>query len=213
MGTTWLLFLACSGGQIAEAPGFKMSEYFPQDGERNAAWVNEDTNVVERLTGEKAPEAIDKNGVAVYTWNYYYRTDDNLELAYTIDWAAPTGDGVLIYGTSDADGNQTAYDPPIQVAPITDYMNTGDVLTTESGGTTWTSEILDVGNCDVEWGALTWEGCVHVRIDDGDSSNDDTDPAFVGDYWQVTTYGTAWFQPSGATTKWVLLDYEWVEPT
>ena len=205
-----LLVLACNGSKIGENRGFKMSEYFPQDGERTASWVSEDTEVVERLTAEKFVEPIDQNGVDVYTWNYYHRLDEELTQIYTVDWAAPTGDGVQIYGYIDADGNSTPFDPPIQVAPITDYMNTGDILETETGGATWTSEILDVGTCEVEWGTLVWESCLHLRIDDGDS-NDDNDPGFAGEYWQVTTYGTAWFLPSGESKKWVLYDYDWVD--
>ena len=50
-----------------------------------------------------------------------------------------------------------------------------------------------------------------MKIDDGDG-NEDSDPLFAGEYWQVTTYGTAWFLPSGESSKWVLLDYDYTAP-
>lgn len=202
------LLFGCSGNNIGENKGFQMSEYFPQDGDRMSIHESEDTEVPYRLRSEKLPDAIMVDDVETWQWDTYQSTDNELVLAWSVQWSAPSGDGVIIHSYTDGAGDKTTFDPPIQVAPITDFMNTGEKIETTTGGATWTSEILDVGTCEVLWGTLVWENCIHLRLDDGDG-NDADDLPFAGEYWQVTSYGTAWFQGSGDTSKWVLLDYEW----
>lgn len=203
-----VLLAACNGNKIAENKGFKMSEYFPQDGSRAAVYDNEDEGFTSNLRMEKGQEPILVDDVETWQWDVYESTDNDLVLLWSIQWSAPSGDGASILSYTDGAGEKTTFDPPIAVAPITDYMNTGDIIETQTGGTTWTSEILDVGDCEVLWGTLTWSECIHMRIDDGEG-NDADDLPFAGEYWQATSYGTAWFQPSGDASKWVLLDYEW----
>ena len=206
-----LLLIACNGNQIGEARGIKMSEYFPQDGERAAVWVNEDAAVEWRLRAEKLPEPTIMNDVEVWTWEYFSRTDEDLEKLYSVQWAAPAGDGVQIYGYGAGEEDITPFDPPIVVAPISDFLDTGEKIETQTGGTTWTVELTEVlATCEVQWGTLTWQSCAHITINDGEE-NDASDAGFAGEYWQVTQYGTAWFKPSGEENMWILLDYEWTE--
>lgn len=198
--------LACTGNTIGEYQGVKISEYFPQDGSRTATYINEDTSIVYKLYGEKLPDSELIDDREVYTWNFYQKTDDDLTAYFNIQWSAPAGDGAYIYGYSEGTDAIVPFDPPIGVGPLDDTMANGDVVTTETSGKTWTSTLIESQDCPVEWGTLDWEACQHMEISDG---TPDGSPLFEGEYWQVTQYGTAWFLPGGASSKWVLLDYEW----
>jgi hypothetical protein len=161
---------------------------------------------------KEQPSRKSDDGREVWSWATYRKTDDQLDLLYKTEWASPTGDGVWLYSYTDVDGNQTVYDPPIEVAPLTDYMKAGDSYSTDTNGETWTSTLVEViPTCDVVWGSLTWQECAHFTLDNG--ADPGTGPAFIGDYWQVTTYGTAWFQPAGQDSKWVVLNYDWKPDT
>jgi hypothetical protein len=200
------LLVACNGGGIGEYQGVRISEYFPQDGTRIATYINEDTNVVYKLQAEKFPEPARIDERDVFTWDYYQKTDDEQIKWFSVQWAAPAGDGAYIYGYAEGDASITPYDPPIQIGPIDDTMKNGEEVVTETGGATWTSTLIASEDCPVEWGTLEWDQCQHLSVNDGTPDNA---PLFEGEYWQVTSYGTAWFLPAGATSKWVLLDYEW----
>lgn len=202
------LLLACNPDNIGADRGLKMSDYFPQDGDRKATYKNEDAAIEAQLYVEKQQPSTKVGSVTVWNWAYYRQTDTQKDLLYMVEWAAPSGDGVQIYSYTDVDGNKTSYDPPIIIAPISDYMKAGDAYTTDTNGESWTSTLVEVvPTCEVEWGSITWEECAHFTIENGGDAA--TDPEFAGDYWQVTTYGTAWFQPSGSDSKWVVLKYDW----
>lgn len=206
------LLLACNPENIAADRGLKMSDYFPQDGERAATFKNESADIEAQLYAEKEHISTTVDGVDVWTWDYYRKTDEQLDLLYKVQWAAPTGDGVWIYGyvdvaaAGDENAAPVAYDTPILIAPLTDYMKAGDSFDTETNGETWNSTLVEVlPTCEIYWGSITWTECAHFSITS--STDAGSDALFAGDYWQATTYGTAWFVPSGDSNKWIVLDY------
>jgi hypothetical protein len=206
-----LVFLvACTG---APGPGFngtKLSDYFPMEGGRSATYVNADATVPYKLEMEKLdqPEQIGERQV----WTFEYYEDETFSLIAAVKWSNVSGDAAYIHAWAGADGVFTPYDPPISVTADNGYMHVGDVVTTDSGGVTWTSTYVGTEDCPVQWG-LDWEDCAHMKISDGGADPSAADPAtrpfFVGDYWVVPRYMIAWMDVRGYDDKWNLADYDY----
>lgn len=204
-----LLLLACSGGAYT-TQGTKVSDFFPFDGERNAVYLNDDESVDWELRVEKIDESV-VSGRTVVTMTYSQETDTALTELYAVKWSTLDGDSTLIHAYSEAGGAFTEYDPPISVTSGSGWMRVGDAVSTETGGYSFTSTFVEVVDCPVKMG-LDWQDCSHFELDDGDG-DPNAGPLFAGEYWQVTSYGTAWMLLTGYTDKWNLLDYDWEPDT
>jgi hypothetical protein len=205
MSVLLTLLLACSGGDTTYK-GTQMSEYFPYDGSRQAEYFNEDVdNVTWKMVVDKLEptEMMGNYEVVTFEWSNY----DNAEIVGAVKWSSGSGDGIHIHGFAEGTGEFVMFDPPIAFTDDSDYMQVGASVTTETGGYTFTSTYVGNESCPVQWG-LDWEGCVHIRLDDGDG-DDMAGPNFAGDYWLVQRYGPAWMHLTGYTEKWNLARYEW----
>lgn len=204
-----IVALALLAGCNGDPPGYKgtqMSPYFPYDGERLAEYYNADVDAVPwKLVVEKLEptQRIGDYEVVTFEWSNY----DTGEIVGSVMWSSAEGDGIQIHGYAVGTGEPTMYDPPIAVSDDDDYMLSGESITTETGGMTFTSTYVGMEDCPVQWG-LEWEGCVRMSIDDGDG-DDMAGPIFAGDYWLVQRYGPAWMHTTGFSDKWDLARYEW----
>jgi len=194
------------GGCSGDAPtydGISMLDFFPFDGARDAEYVNDDTTVGWKMLAHMVPEpeVVDNREIATFE----YRKDDGT-LLYAVKWSVRSHQPIQIEAWADGTGEFVTFDPPIAVA---DYaMLTGESVTTETGGMTFTGTYVGPEDCTVIWGGLDWEDCAHIRLDDGDG-DDMAGPKFAGDYWFVTRYGQAWARTTGYTQPWKLSDYDW----
>jgi hypothetical protein len=127
---------------------------------------------------------------------------------YTTYVSAPAGPGTTDSGTPDTGetgdpptvGETVVYDPPVQFAG--ERMAPGDSEETVTGGYTFTSSFPYTEACPNHW-TQDWNECLKIELDDGDG-DDTTGSLIAGEYWLVTRYGIAWFEPTGAPDKWVL---------
>ena len=194
------------GGCSGDAPtydGISMIDFFPFDGARDAEYVNDDTTVGWKMLAHMVPEpeVIDNREIATFE----YRKDDGT-LLYAVKWSVRSHQPIQIEAWADGTGEFVTFDPPIAVADSA--MLTGESVTTETGGMTFTGTYVGPEDCTVIWGGLDWEDCAHIRLDDGDG-DDMAGPKFAGDYWFVTRYGQAWARTTGYTQPWKLSDYDW----
>jgi hypothetical protein len=209
--TLLVLLAACTGGTgTTTYKGTKMDDFFPFDGERQATYVNEDASIPYQLEMELAQPSEQVGDREVWTLEYY--EDQTFSLVAGVKWSVENGGSAQIHGWAGPDGSYVMYDPPIDATDPSGYMHVGDSVTTDSGGTTWTSTYVGNEDCPVQWG-LDWENCVHLSISDGGAAPSSADPPsrpfFVGDYWLVTRYMTAWMHNAGYDQKWNLADYDY----
>lgn len=200
--TLLLSLLACDGGG-ATFKGTSMIEYFPFDGSRDATYVNADTaGVPWHLLVHKVEPTENVDGREIATFEYAM---EDGTLLYAVKWSTQSQSPIQIEAWADGTADFTVFDPPINVSDA--YMHSDTSVTTETGGTTYTSTFFGPEDCPVLWGGLDWTGCAHIRIDDGDG-DDNVGPKFAGDYWFVTRYGAAWMTTTGYQ-QWTLSDYNW----
>ncbi len=195
--------------------GHSISEFFPLHGvKRDAVYKNDDASFTEKMLVEKLSETELSDGTDVSTLEHYLESSTGRTLIGTVEWSSETSDGVRIHGYSDGDGASTAFDPPVAISPSTDKWQTDDdPVCTETGGFTFRSELIGFEDCPVAWGP-DWSDCLHVALvgcsSDCECEEDESGLLFVGEYWQVSTYGTAWKQDADKTVdqKWNLLSIE-----
>lgn len=198
------LLVACTDG-MQEFKGTKMSDYFPQDGERVAEYTNDDTTTYDwklRIEKDDQTERVDEEEVVTWEWS----REDTGDLLGSVKWSSTSNEGIKIHGYSVGTEEFTTFDTPVLVTDDDDYMNKNESVVTETNGYTFTSTLLGVESCPVLWGPDDWE-CVHIVLDDGDG-DDTAGPIFAGEYWLVPRYGPAWMILTGYEEKWDLSFYE-----
>ena len=163
-----------------------MRDYFPQDGEREALYYNEDPEIEWTLRAEQGSDGL---------WSY--ENDGDGTIIGSIRW--DSDDGIEIAGWSEGTESVRVVDPPFVVAG--DCMRPGETI--ETGA--WSSTFVGMENCPVQWGIDGWE-CVRLRLE-----NAGEEAFFLGDWWLVTRYGPAWMHLAGFTEKWNLADYDFSE--
>ena len=201
------LWLTACTGTTPTFDGTKMSDFFPQDGDRQAEYINEDsTNIAWKLVVEKIEpvEMIDEVEVVTWEWS----RSDTGEVIGSVKWSSNSQDSIRIHGYEvTATGESVMFTTPIAIAPDDDDMLSGESVTTTTDGWTVTSTLVGKEDCSVNWG-MDWEDCVHIRLDDGDG-DDMVGLPFAGDYHLVQRYGPAWMHLTGYAEKWNLADYDW----
>ena len=129
---TFLALAACTG----TAPAFRgtqMSDFMPLDGERQAEYINEDSdNVPWKLVVEKVEPTTMSDGVELVTMEWY--RDDTGEVVGSVIWSSTPGDSVLIHGFAVGSDSPTMFTTPVALTDDDDLMHTGDSVVTETDG-------------------------------------------------------------------------------
>ncbi|MBX2798446.1 MAG: hypothetical protein KTR31_12270 [Myxococcales bacterium] len=198
-GFAVLLASGCSGGGTF-LDGVTVWDNFPFDGEsRSWAYANtthNDYKIVGETVGK--PDVID--GQNVYAVRYW--TDcvsgnnctDNEELR-RIRWRSNSTRGVFVHGYTEG-SSVVEFDPPLQIAETSMLRN--EVVTTVTGGATWTSTFMGVGACPVTF-TTTWDSCTSFLVE--------TDAAagggpITGTYWAVKGHNVVAFELDGEEGVW-----------
>jgi len=207
-----LLMTACSSTPTTGYNGHNIYEYFPLDG--NRAWTYAiDDNSLDYLTYVEKTDVVDAGGTKITTLEYRQQPQGGDgtpgDLLYSIDWSSDSAAGIVVYGYSVQGAESVTYDQPVQFA---DYqMATGDTVTTDTNGTSFTATMVGMESCTNLWTSETWD-CVHMNLDDGDG-DDSAGPPFAGDWWLAGSWGASSFQNSGATAPWVLTLATFCDPS
>ena len=197
--------IGCSGSSTTYG-GTTMSPFFPQDGDRQAEYINEDaTNIAWKLVVEKITpvEMIDETEVVTWEWS----RSDTGEVVGAVKWSSNGQTGIKIHGYELPGEDAVMFDTAIAFSDEDDDMLSGESVVTETNGWTVTSTLVGKEDCPVNWG-MDWEDCVHMTLDDGDG-DDMVGLPFAGDYHLVARYGPAWMHLTGYAEKWNLADYDW----
>ena len=202
------LLLPSCGGSSYTYQGYRMSEQFPLDGDREWQYLNDSEGVEHPMRVEKIATPTMKNGAEVYTLEYY--NEETGDIVRAVDWSSDSVNGVQIHGYVDytTDGEEVSFEPPIVFAD--DKMVAGAFVVTETGGYTFTSTLVMSEACPNHY-VPDWEDCLKMVLDDGDG-DDSTGALVAGEYWLVPSYGTAWFRMTPDTDNWRLWKHDW-EPT
>lgn len=209
-----LLAGACPDPIQITSAGEDTWKFFPLDGERTWTFQSDDATLPYRLVAHKPKESelIGDTTARAYIISF---TPDCLGTDAPCD-VDGDGDGVKdleqqplftwrmssdsAKGASFHAFNDTAYDPPIRLADA-DQSET-DVVTTETGGVTYTSQIIDKLPCDVPyWRGSPPDGCKLFELDDAGAGT-----PFAGQYMAIVQFGIVSFQQGGGPT-WQLKEY------
>ncbi len=189
--------------------GYDMPDHFPLDGTKlEWEYASSDTSITTELLVEKVGTAIVDDVEVVTLEHWLIGEDDTEDLAYTVEWASDSVEGVLIYGYTDhSDGTEVDFSPPIVFAE--GHGIPGDQIVTQTGGFTWTATFERVEGCETYW-VPGWadETCLVVSLDDGDDTPV-TNSIIVGEYWLVLRYGSAWLELDAYDALWSLSNHDW----
>ena len=192
--------------------GFTMSTFFPFDGQRDWTFLQED--VVHQLVATLNPEFEIVNSMRVYDVDYALVCPagvDNCEPAEhaisKLRWSSDAGTGTFIHAMIGTAGEQV-FDPP--VALTADRGKKGDLVTTETGGTTFTAKFDGIVSCPIRY-TDDWAQCANIVLDDDDNRETVGSHPLHGDWFAVAGYNVVAMQLLGDTAQWQLNDATYEE--
>jgi hypothetical protein len=209
-----LIGLGGCGGGLTDPigfGGFTMTEFFTYDGERVWEFINEDIYLDYILIAELSQESelLDDNFTRVYTIDYFkdcINTENGCvedEFIRSMRWASNDTYGTFIHGYQLAGEDAVNFDPPIKITKT--KMKREDSVQTESNGLTWTSTLIQLEGCPVQW-AVDWDECARFELDDGDDDLATGSPV-SGTFWAVTGYNVVAMEWPDEPGRWELLKH------
>lgn len=194
---------ACTGGDNIGVSGHAMDTYFVFDGTcRGWELVSSDVSLPYKLVGKLQPEptVADDEFTRIHTIEYSKLcitseaecTDG--EVVKSITMSSTRGDGTLVYEYMDS-GGAMSFDPPVALT-----LGTQEILeeaVSETGGATVTSELTELGACDIQW--AEWSGCVHLTVDDGGANT-----GLAGEIWAAPGWNIVAMEIGADTGRWSL---------
>ncbi len=190
----------CSGDNIG-ITGYSMDDFFPFDGVRTWTFQNEDEIYEVRATLSPDHEAApDEESIQVYTIDYAIVCPEDGECTegpWRISQLRMSSDGTygtFIYGMTDGSGEHS-YDPPIGLTGRDGIV--GDVISTETAGTSFDSEFAEIGACPDLPISDTWEDCVRFEVTGGDHP-------LHGTYYAIKGWNLVGFQFNDDASLWRL---------
>lgn len=165
----------CEAGQAT--PGRRsspilLSDYFPFDGLRSWEYANPAPSMPHTLLGTMRSEVDQVGDASVYTIDFTF--GDRRQ--WSSSWSSTSFEGVHIHGYTLGGGPEVKLDPPLQVAPP--WWSGHEKLSTPTGGTTFTSELLCFQPCPVQMG-VDWGQCLRFEV----TSEDGPVPPLTGTFW------------------------------
>jgi hypothetical protein len=201
-----------SGGNPYSYEGFTMSSFFPFDGQRD--WTFLQDGVVHELLATLDPEFEVVDSLRIYKVDYALQCPAGIdgcepaEHAFSqLRWSSDAGNGTLIHAIQGPAGEQV-FDPPI--ALTADRGKKGDVVTTETGGATFTARFDDLVPCPIRY-TDQWEQCAKIVLDDDDNPETAGSHPLHGDWFAVAGYNVVAMQLIGDAAQWQLNDATYEE--
>lgn len=197
-----MLLGGCTDGDKFTYSGWRMADYFPFDGVRRWEFVSTDLSVPYKLVGDLQPVDV-VDGVSLHTVSYTRRclgndpTCEDGSFVRAMTWRSDRSRGVFLHAADNGQG-AVAFDPPVQVGLA--EMKRNEVVTTETAGVTWTSEVVEVEPCPVQWN-VDWPECLRLELRGGASS-------VSGDYWVINGFNIVAFDIEGEPARWELSKHE-----
>lgn len=207
---------ACPDPITITSSGEDTWKYFPLDGDRTWTYQSDNTSLPYRLVAHKPAEneVVNDLGTRAYTISF---NADCLGIDPPCDVDA---DGDLIPDvettplfvwklSSDSSRgaqfhafNDEIFDPAVKLASAD--MSDTEVVTTESGGTTFSATIISEEPCDVPyWRGQPPEGCKVFQLDDGGAGS-----PIAGEYMSIVQFGIVRFRQGTDGDTWSLKAYE-----
>jgi hypothetical protein len=193
--------------------------WFSLDGDRTWTYESTDPTTPYRLIAHKPvdTELDEATGRQVHTITFTYDclsnsgdcTDADADGAFDIEgqtawiWRmSVTSGGGAVFHSFEDDDQQFALDPPVTVAGASQALD--EVVTSESGGVSYTSTYALKGLCDAPyWGELMPDFCIDFVLDDGGAGT-----PIAGTYQALSGYGVVSFTLAEDGRLWRLRDYE-----
>lgn len=199
--TILALFIACNGG----APiyqGHNTYEYFPLEGERSWRYALDVDSTAEYLLEVEKVSSRVVQGTEIALLEY--RRSDTADLLFSVEWSSDAGGGILVHSFEVQGGASETFDTPVQFAEF--QMRSGESVTTQTNGYTFTATMVGVENCPNLWVSDVWE-CLHFQLDDGGAG-----VPFAGDWWGAGSWGPSRMRIDGWTDTWVLTNAYYCDP-
>lgn len=191
--------------------GFPVTDFFPLDEVREWRFRSEDTTVPHELVANKAATGrIDSEDGFTEIFDIPFTksciSDDEtcVEGEAVMGWEQSAGQqrGAFFWSLSGASGEQS-YTPPIKLA--SGRTAVGDTVTTDTGGSTWTSTFVMTTDCEIVWNPA-WTNCMLLELDDGGAGT-----GFAGTYWLAAGYNVVAFEIDAFEARWSLSNHEFSE--
>jgi len=202
--------LACTPTEPGYS-GYPVTDFFPLDGVREWSFRSADATVPYELVGTKPLEGVtatDDGFTQIFDIRFEQvciSEDESCvdgEFAFAWQQSASQDRGAFLWGYETPAGAVT-FDPPVKLADR--RTKVGDVMTTETGGHTWTATFLMTADCEVVWNP-NWTNCMVLVIDDGGEGG-----GFAGTYWLATGYHIVAFEREGLPARCSLSNHEYAE--
>lgn len=204
VASSLVIATACTGpgGNDIDYSGFVMEDFYNIQVGQEWRFISNDPAIPYFMRGATVDNPTD--GIApdvIYTIEYSkecFQDDDPAcvdgEFLFSWDMASNGSRGVHLY-SSTVGTTVTAYDPPLKIT--TDQMKATDVVETVTGGTTWTSEFVNSGPCEIAW--ADWNGCPTMTLDDGGANS-----GLAGTYTVASGWNVVGIQYEGESSRWSL---------
>lgn len=188
--------------------GEDMLDYFPLDRLLDGQWqyLSTDTAAEYRLIGQIA------NVQLVGDYNRYtleYRKDCFQEengcadgdLVRALTWSVQSNQGIHLHDARVGQA-ELLLDPSIRFTER--YMKLDDTVSTDTGGNTYTTTLVEFGDCPVR--IPEWNNCAQVRMESSGGPDEVT-----GTYWLINDFSVVAMEWDGDGARWELSNYVTVE--
>ncbi|MEZ4317983.1 MAG: hypothetical protein R3F61_10785 [Myxococcota bacterium] len=209
--TRWLPILAlagCTGTAPPDFQGEDMLDYFPFENNETCEWqyLSEDTNQTYRLLAHiENVELVgeDRRYTVEYTKDCI--SDDPTcvegDFVRSMTWSVQGNQGIHLHRV-ETEAGVKEFDPSLRF--IDRYMKRADTTTSEAGGNTYTTTLVEFGDCPV---LLDWEGCAKLVVTSSGGPDQIT-----GTYWVINDFNiVAMLWDDGGLPTWQLSNHITVE--
>lgn len=196
----WCVALVGCTGEGPGFPGEDMLPYFPFAENLDCQWefLNTDLEVPYRLI---ATVANDYRLDDVRHYVVEYRKDcfdtvgcnDN-ELVRSMTWSLRGNLGVHLHDAT-VGTTEHPFDPSLRF--VSRYMKRGDTVSTETGGKTYTTTLVEFGECPVR--ITEWTNCVQLKLESSSGPDHVT-----GTYWVINDFNVIAMEWDEGDGRWEL---------
>lgn len=211
MNKLWIVAIAMIGCKPAPPvnQGEDMLRFFPFEQNKDCKWdfAHEDTLLEHSMSAEVTNFEF-QDGIDYFEVTFVKEcrgaspTCVEGELIRKMYWTVRGGLGIKLEGM-DTPGATYTFDPPIQFADR--YMKRGSVTESSTGGATYTSTLVEFGDCPVS--LATFDRCAKFELTSADGGVDEV----LGTYWAINSFNIVAIDWPDQNGMWQLVRHELVE--